>query len=54
MTVKQLRAILELYKDDMEVLVFIGRSGKDRKIERTMDFVNEDKEVIGLALEVEN
>ncbi|WP_315069642.1 hypothetical protein [uncultured Clostridium sp.] len=54
MTIKELRENLETYKDDMKVLVFIGRSGRDRKITGTMDLVNDNKDVIGIALEVEN
>lgn len=56
MKVKELREGLETYSDNDDVLVFVGRSGRDREIIKIMPIVsNSDNEkVIGVAIECEN
>lgn len=54
LTVGQLKDKLNSYNDDMEVLVFVGRSGRDRKITDAIDMTNSNHELIGIAIEIEN
>lgn len=54
LTVKQLKEALEPYKDDMKVLIFVGKNGKPRKITSNMQIIQPDGETVyGIALEVE-
>lgn len=56
MKVKELRENLEIYNDNDDVFVFVGRSGRDRGITEIMPIVsgNDDEKVIGIAIECEN
>lgn len=56
MKVKGLKEKLEIYNDEDDVLVFVGRSGRDREIIEVMPIVsnNDDEEIIGVAIECEN
>lgn len=54
MKVKELRENLEIYNDNDDVFVFVGRSGRDREITKVMPIVNNNEEVIGVGIECEN
>lgn len=56
MKVKELRESLEIYNDNDDVFVFVGRSGRDREIIGLMPIVsnNDDEKIIGVAIECEN
>lgn len=52
MKVKELKERLEIYNDEDDVLVFIGRNGKERNITEVMPIVN-NMQTIGVAIECE-
>lgn len=56
MKVKELKENLKTYNDNDDVLVFVGRSGRDREIIKVMPIVsnNDDEKIIGVAIECEN
>ena len=55
MKVRELKEKLNEYDDNNDVLVFIGRSARDREVVEIMPITSsDDDKIIGVAIECEN